>query len=90
MKLHAIVQSGERLKDFIDVYYLLEHITMAEMIGYYEEKYTYSNAIIALKALNYLDEIDEEIDPPKMLVPLSIPTIKKRIQTAMVKPYITF
>jgi len=90
MKLHAIVQSGKRLKDFIDVYYLLQHISMADMIGYYEEKYTYSNALIALKALSYLDEIDEEIDPPKMLVPLSIPTIKTRIQTAMVKPYITF
>jgi hypothetical protein len=55
MKLHAIVQSGERMKDFIDVYYLLQHITMAEMICYYEEKYTYSNAMIALKALNYMD-----------------------------------
>ena len=90
MKLYAIVQSGKRLKDFIDIYYLLQHISLADMIGYYEEKYTYSNAMIALKAINYLEEIDEEIDSPKMLVPLSIPTIKTRIQTAILRPYRIF
>lgn len=28
MKLNAISNSGKRLKDFIDVYYLLEHFSM--------------------------------------------------------------
>ena len=90
MKLHAIVQSGKRLKDFIDVYFILQHLTMAEIVGHYETKYTFSNAIIALKALNYLDDIDEEMDPPKMITPIAIADIKVRIQSAIINPYITF
>lgn len=90
MKLHAIVQSGKRLKDFIDIYFILEHLTMAEIVEFYETKYTFSNAIVALKALNYLDEIDEEMDPPKMINPISIPELKTRIQSAIINPYITF
>ncbi len=90
MKLHAIVQSGKRLKDFIDVYFLLEHLSMSQMVGFYEQKYSYSNAIIALKALNYFDDIDEAMDPPKMIKPLSLKKIKQRIQAAIVSQFITF
>ncbi len=90
MKLHAIVQSSKRLKNFIDIYFILEHLTMAEIVEFYETKYTFSNAIVALKALNCLDDIDEEMDPPKMINPISIPEIKTRIQSAIINPYITF
>ena len=90
MKIHAIIQSGKRLKDFIDIYVLLEHITLNKMIGFFEQKYTYSNAMIALKAINYFDDIDVDIDPPKMLHPISIDDIKKRIQAATLNSFITF
>jgi hypothetical protein len=86
MKFHAIIQSGKRLKDFIDIYFLLSHFCMAEMIGFFVQKYTYSNPMIAMKAINYFDEIDESIDPPKLLSPLTIKEIKKRIQEASQKP----
>ena len=86
MKFHAIIQSGKRLKDFIDVYFLLQHFSMADMIGFFIKKYTYSNPMIAMKAVNYFDEIDENIDPPKLLKPLSLKEIKKRIQEATQKP----
>ena len=90
MKIHAIIQSGKRIKDFIDIYILLEHLTMNEMIAFFEQKYTYSNAMIALKAINYFDDIDENIDPPKLLHPISIANIKDRIQAATLDPFITF
>ncbi len=90
MKIHAIIQSGKRLKDFIDIYVLLQHLTLNEMITFFEQKYTYSNAMIALKAINYFDDIDEDIDPPKLLKPISIADIKKRIQEATLNPFITF
>ena len=86
MKFHAIIQSGKRLKDFIDVYFLLQHFSMADMIGFFIKKYTYSNPMIAMKAVNYFDEIDENIDPPKLLKPLLLKEIKKRIQEATQKP----
>ena len=90
MKIHAIIQSGKRLKDFNDIYVLLEHLTLNQMIAFFEQKYTYSNAMIALKAINYFDEIDEEIDPPKMLHPITIANIKERIQAASLSPFVTF
>ena len=90
MKIHAIIQSGKRLKDFIDIYVLLEHLTLNQIIVFFEQKYTYSNAMIALKAINYFDDIDEEIDPPKILHPISIADIKGRIQAATLNPFITF
>jgi hypothetical protein len=42
--------------------------------------------MIAMKAINYFDDIDENIDPPKLLKPLELQQIKKRIQEATLKP----
>jgi len=79
MKFHAIIQSSKRLKDFIDIYYLLEKFSMKQMIDFFSEKYTYTNPMIAMKAINYFDDIDESIDPPKMQKPVSLDKIKERI-----------
>lgn len=87
MKIHAIIQSGKRLKDFIDIYFLLEHFSMNQLIEFFSKKYTYSNPMIALKAITYFDDIDEAIDPPKLLQPLPLADIKKRILNATQKPY---
>lgn len=86
MKLHAIIQSGKRLKDFIDIYFLLQHFSLKQMVEFFAKKYTYTNPIIALKALNFFEEIDENIDPPKLLKPLPLKQIKNRIQEATQKP----
>ena len=90
MKLHAIIQSGKRLKDFIDIYFLLQHFSMDQMIGFFVKKYNYTNPLIALKAVTYFGDIDENIDPPKLLHPLPLAAIKQRILEATQKPYITF
>jgi hypothetical protein len=86
MKFHAIIQSGQRLKDFIDVYFLLEHFSMKQMVGFFSAKYTYSNPMIAMKAINFFDDIDENIDPPKLLKPLPLKKITARIQEATQNP----
>ena len=90
MKLNAIVNSGKRLKDFIDIYFLLEHFSLNQMLEFYCKKYTYSNAMIALKAVGYFDDIDAAIDPPKLKNPLPLPTIQKRIMEAIKKPFKMF
>jgi Nucleotidyl transferase AbiEii toxin, Type IV TA system len=86
MKIHAIIQSGKRLKDYIDIYFLLEHFSMQQMLDFFVSKYNYSNAMIAMKAINYFDDIDENIDPPKLLKLLKLQQIKERIQEATLKP----
>ncbi len=86
MKFHVIIQSGKRLKDFIDVYYLLQYFSLQQMLEFFTRKYSYSNSMIAMKALNFFDEIDETIDPPKLIKPITVAQIKKRIQEATQKP----
>ena len=83
MKLNAIIKSGQRLKDFIDVYFLLEHFSVRDMVGFFEQKYPNTNPLVALKALSFLGDIDESIDPPKLLKPIPIKKIKARIYNAV-------
>jgi len=86
MKFHAIIQSGKRLKDFIDVYFLLEHFSMDEMMGFFVAKYSYSNPVIAMKAVNFFGDVDENIDSPQLVKPASLKQIKERIQQATLHP----
>ncbi len=83
MKLNAISNSGKRLKDFIDVYFLLEYFSLHEMIEFYTVKYPRFNPLIPLKAINYFDDIDPAIDPPKLKNKLPLSVIKKRIQDSV-------
>jgi len=79
MKLNAISNSGKRLKDFIDVYFLLERFSLTEMIDFYTVKYPNFNPIIPLRAVSYFDDIDPNLDPPKLNHKLPLSEIKKRI-----------
>ena len=39
MKLNAICTSGQRSKDFIDIFFCLDTYNIGEMIGFYQKKY---------------------------------------------------
>ena len=84
MKLNAIINSGQRLKDFIDIYYLLEHFHLENMLDFFRIKYAHSNPLIALKAVTYFEDIDTNIDPPMLIFPLSLKEIKNRILDAAI------
>ncbi len=90
MKINAISNSGKRLKDFIDIYYLLECFSMEHLIECYTRKYTNFNPLIAIKAIEYFDDTDPSIDPPVMKVPLSQEDIKARIKSAVIHSKKTF
>lgn len=57
MKLNAIVRNGTRLKDFIDIYVLLEHRTLNQMTAAFEQKYQTMNEAVAKNALLYHNDI---------------------------------
>ncbi len=90
MKLNAISHSGQRLKDFIDVYFLLEHFSISQMLQFFTRKYPNTNSVIALKSLTYFDDIDETIDPPMLLKSLPINKIKARLTEAVVNVAMIF
>lgn len=81
MKLNAIAADGTRIKDFIDIYFLLEHHSFSDIIGYYRKKYDKRNDMHAVKSICYFDDIDQGQDWPKMLKEkdLSLDKIKNRI-----------
>ncbi len=58
MKLNAISTSGQRSKDFIDIYYLLRDYKMGKMLEFYREKYDQENAAFILKSLIYFEDVD--------------------------------
>ncbi|KAA5536884.1 nucleotidyl transferase AbiEii/AbiGii toxin family protein [Taibaiella lutea] len=86
IKLHAISNSGKRLKDFIDAYFLLGQFTLNEMLHFYSIKYPDFNPVIPVRAINYFEDIDPTLDPPLMKIPLSLDKIKKRIKEAIIHP----
>ncbi len=58
MKFNVIVQDGTRLKDFVDVSRLLQHVSLHNMLEAYEKKYGDVSGGIAKKALLYHEDID--------------------------------
>jgi hypothetical protein len=80
MKLNAIAVSGQRSKDFIDVYYLLEEFSMKEMISFYKEKYSQHNEVNILKSITWFEDVDLADWPVLLETPsLKWDSVKKRI-----------
>ena len=60
MKLHAIFQNGTRIKDFIDMYFLLEHHPLKVYLESYRNKYG-GNPAMASYTLLHHKNIDREV-----------------------------
>jgi len=76
MKIAAVSERGTK-RDFIDLYFILQKITLNEALSLYDRKYQKlsSNLIHVKKSLVYFE--DAEKDPmPMMLVSVSWPEVK--------------
>lgn len=91
MKLNAISGNGTRIKDFIDIAYLAEYMSLNEMLASYQSKYKTMNVLIPVKALTYFDEINFD-EPIKMLSSKKFnwKKIEKRIYQMLKMPQHTF
>jgi len=60
MKLNAISVSGQRAKDFIDIYFILEEniFKISDMLKFYQLKYNQQGDMHILKSLIYFEDID--------------------------------
>ena len=78
MKINAIEGRGTK-KDFIDIYFLLQHYTLHEIITFYQQKYPENSIFRALMSLSYFEDAETQI-MPVMYVPISWDEIKTTIQ----------
>jgi len=60
MKLHAIETSGNRAKDYVDIFFLLKEMPLEKMFEYYRKKYATDNVFNAKRSLAYFEDIPEE------------------------------
>jgi len=81
MKLAATTNRGTR-KDFVDVYFLLQHYSLSQLLDWYAAKYPDGNAYLVLRSLVYFE--DAEAEPmPNMLKPVEWEVVKRIIASAV-------
>ncbi len=62
MKLAAITGRGTK-KDLYDLYFLLEHMSLSQMLSLYETKFKDGSLFLVLKSLVYFEDADEDVMP---------------------------
>ena len=77
MKINAIEGRGSR-KDFVDIYMLLQHYTLSELLDFYSMKYPNYSIFRALLSLTYFDDAETQA-MPKIFIPQTCEVIKAYI-----------
>ncbi|MBR0122498.1 MAG: nucleotidyl transferase AbiEii/AbiGii toxin family protein [Bacteroidales bacterium] len=78
MKVNAVMGRGTK-KDFVDVYFLLQHYSFEELIQFYLQKYTDGSEYRALLSMSYFADADPQ-PMPYMFQQVDWDTIKKEIR----------
>lgn len=81
MKVNAAEGRGTK-KDFIDIYFLLQHYSLADILGFYSKKYPEHTEFRALMSLTYFEDAEEQL-MPKMFNNVSWENIKANILKAV-------
>lgn len=78
MKMAAITNRG-RKRDFIDLYFLLKHYSLKQIIDWYQQKYD-AEIFMLLQSLVYFGDADNDIDL-NMIIPTNWEEVKKTIKS---------
>jgi len=80
MKVNAVSGDGTRVKDFIDLYFLLKQFSFSEIVSFFSAKYSSRNNAHAIKSLTWFDDVDLN-DWPIMIkeLTLTFEKVKKEI-----------
>lgn len=62
MKVNAVEGRGTK-KDFIDIYFLLQHYSLEQILQFYREKYPEFSIFRALLSLTYFEDADPQMMP---------------------------
>jgi hypothetical protein len=88
MNLNAITGNGSRIKDFTDVYFLLERYSLAQLLDFYRQKYTQQDITQVKKSLVYFNDVLPETWKTVQLIDrptLTFQKVKGRLKTALIK-----
>lgn len=81
MKINAITGDGTRVKDFIDVFFLLRDYSFSDLIHFYKLKYQTRNDFHAVKSLTYFEDVIPENWPIMMKEKnLTLEEVRKKIE----------
>jgi len=78
MKLDAITGRGKK-KDFFDLYFLLQHFTLPELLELYQAKYKHTTLFHVIKSINYFVEAEGQPDPTVLDKKVTWTKVKKKI-----------
>lgn len=90
MKLNAIYGNGSRLKDFVDMYALLEYFSLQELLEASEKKYPENNVVMTKNALIHFDDIDFTVPIDYIGLSIGWPVISDRLKQAFHNPRLIF
>jgi hypothetical protein len=86
MKLNAIATSGQRSKDFVDIYFALQKFSLREMMDFYKRKYNQNDDTHVLKSIIYFNDVDLSDWPLILENPgLKWTTIKKKLESEVLQ-----
>lgn len=78
MKINAIEGRGTK-KDFIDIYFLLQHYSMQDILGFYAKKYPEYSIFRALMSMTYFEDAENQF-MPRMFVNIEWEEIKETLR----------
>ena len=81
MKINDVEGRGTK-KDFVDIYQLLQHYSLDDLLSFYSQKYPNHSLFRVLLSLNYFDDADPQA-MPKMFSPASWEEMKACISSAV-------
>lgn len=90
MKLGAIYDNGTRLKDFVDLYALLENYTLDQLLEACQQKYQDINMPIVKNALLHHEDIEFSVPINYIGPEIKWAQITERLKKAFHNPHITF
>jgi len=84
MKISAITNRGT-MKDFIDLYCLLKHYTLDEILSFYSTKYQDGSLLMALRSLTYFEDAEADLSPRILDNEITWKLVKQTISHAVTK-----
>ncbi len=81
MKLKAIVQRGSK-KDFYDIFFLLDYLTLKEILDMFKLKFKQDEIFHVIKSLVYFDDAEQYPDPLVFDKTVSWELVKSRVISA--------